>query len=328
VYTDAIRKFHLNDDGVNITITHLPTITDAENLHRRDYNAVSQIMPDGSQGITAFSGVFQPTMNLPFLNCVNIDASGYEVNNDFEQYYNHYHCATLPLYSESSNEMHNIFFGGIAQYYDDAGTLVQDNNVPFVTTIARVTRNSSGIMSEYKLPVEMPTYLGASAEFIPDKNIPQYENEVFRFDDFTSDSTLVGYIYGGIYSDGANIFFTNDGTQSSASNIIYKVFVVKNGVSQVHELNEQSTGTLKLRVYPNPNDGAFFVTFNLNSIVETHFSLYTAEGKKIDEGPLSNLSVGENYYERKIRNLDRGGTYIVSIKTPAEQAVQRIIIDP
>ncbi len=36
VYTNAIRKFTLQDDGTNLIITHLPTITDATNLHRRD----------------------------------------------------------------------------------------------------------------------------------------------------------------------------------------------------------------------------------------------------------------------------------------------------
>ena len=47
-----------------------------------------------------------------------------------------------------------FFFGGIAQYYDSLGILVQDNNVPFVKTIARVTRDASGTMAEYKLPIE------------------------------------------------------------------------------------------------------------------------------------------------------------------------------
>ena len=112
VYTDAIRKFNLSDDGTNITITHLPTITDANNLHRRDYNAVPQILPDGAEGITVFSGVFQPTIDLPFLNSVTIDSTAYSVNNSFQQFYNHYHCAVLPLYAAATNEMHSIFFRG------------------------------------------------------------------------------------------------------------------------------------------------------------------------------------------------------------------------
>lgn len=327
-YTNAIRKFNLIDDGTTVTITHLPTITDATNLHRRDYNAVPQILPNGAEGITAFSGVFQPTVDLPFLNCVNIDSNTYIVNNTFQQYYNHYHCAVLPLYSASNNEMHNVFFGGIAQYYDSLGVLVQDNNVPFVKTIARVTRNSSGTMAEYKLPVEMPSLLGAGAEFIPIQSVPQFSNEVLKLDDFTDDSTLVGYIYGGISSTAANIFFTNLGTQSSASSQIFKVYVIKNSAVGTHYLNEQSVGTLKMQAFPNPSDGDFIVKFHLNKIAETKISLYNVDGKKIEERVLTNLQIGENTFQRKIKNLDLGGTYIFTIETPYEKATQKIIIEP
>jgi hypothetical protein len=328
VYTDAIRKFNLSDNGTTIEITHLPTITDAANLHRRDYNAVPQILPNGAEGITAFSGVFQPTVDLPFLNCVNIDSATYTVNNNFQQYYNHYHCAVLPLYSSINNDMHNVFFGGIAQYYDSLGVLVQDNNVPFVKTIARVTRNSSGTMAEYKLPVEMPSLLGAGAEFIPIQSVPQYSNEVLKLDDFTFDSTLVGYIYGGISSTAANIFFTNTGTQSSASSQIFKVYVIKNSTVGIHDLNEQSIGTFNMQVFPNPSDGDFVVKFYLKKIADTKISLYSIDGKKIEERILNNLQIGENIFRRKIKNLNLGGTYILTIETPYEKATQKIIIEP
>ncbi|MBK9338535.1 MAG: hypothetical protein IPM98_19195 [Lewinellaceae bacterium] len=129
-YTDQIRSFLIFDNGTSLAAGHFPPATDPTNLHRRDYNVTAQIMPNGQEGLTAFSGVFQPTVDLPFLNCVNIDSSGYAVNNDFSQYYNHYHCAVLPLYSAQNNAMHTVFFGGIAQFYDSLGTLVQDNNVP------------------------------------------------------------------------------------------------------------------------------------------------------------------------------------------------------
>ncbi|MFM1829285.1 MAG: hypothetical protein RL624_1526 [Bacteroidota bacterium] len=327
-YTNAIRKFTLTDDGTTITITHLPSYTDATNLHRRDYNAESQILPNGTEGITMFSGVFQTTVDLPFLNSVTIDSNNYTVNNTFQQYYNHYHCAVLPLYSAINNQMHNVFFGGIAQYYDSTGILVQDNNVPFVKTIARVTRDASGALAEYKLPIEMPTLLGAGSEFIPNKNIPHYNNEVFKLDQITADSTLVGYIYGGISSTAANIFFTNDGTQSSASSQIFKVLLTINNTLSTHDLNEQSIGTIKMQVYPNPNDGDFVVKFNLTKIAETKISLYSIEGKKIEEKILNNLKIGENIYQRRIRNLDKGGVFILTIETPYEKATQKIIIEP
>jgi hypothetical protein len=327
VYTNAIRKFDITDDGINISINHHQSIIDSINLHRRDYNAVPQILPDGTEGITMFSGVFQKTADLPFLNCVNVDSANYTVNNAFQQYYNHYHCAVLPLYSAIKNEMHSVFFGGIAQYYDSAGVLVQDNNVPFVKTIARVTRNAQGSMAEYKLPIEMPNLLGASSEFIPIKNIPQYENEVLKLDDLVADTTLVGYIYGGISSTAPNIFFTNTGTQSSASSEIFKVYVIKNSTVGIHNLNEQSVGTLKAQVFPNPNDGDFTVKFTLDKVVDTKITLHTLDGKKIEEKLLTNLKVGENTFQKKIRNLVRGGTYWLTIETPYEKAVQKIVVN-
>lgn len=328
VYTDAIRKFNIADNGKTLLVTHLPTITDAANLHRRDYNAVPQILPNGAEGITAFSGVFQPTVDLPFLNCVNIDSITYSVNNTFQQYYNHYHCAVLPLYSASNNEMHNVFFGGIAQFYDNSGVLVQDNNVPFVNTIARVTRNSVGTMAEYKLPVEMPALLGAGAEFIPNQSVPQFNNEVLKLDDFTADSTLVGYIYGGISSTAANIFFTNTGTQSSASSQIFKVYVIKNSIVGGHNLNEQSIGTLKLQVFPNPNNGDFVVKFFLNKMAETKLSLYSIDGKIIEERILHDVQMGENTFQQIIKNTDLGRTYILTVETPYEKAALKIMIKP
>jgi hypothetical protein len=328
VYTDAIRKFNIADNGKTLVVTHLPTITDAINLHRRDYNAVPQILPNGEEGITAFSGVFQPTANLPFLNCVNIDSNTYTVNNTFQQYYNHYHCAVLPLYSAINNEMHNVFFGGIAQFYDISGVLVQDNNVPFVKTIARVTRNSMGVMAEYKLPVEMPALLGAGAEFIPNQRVPQSRNEVLKLDEFTSDSTLVGYIYGGISSTAANIFFTNTGTQSSASSQIFKVYVIKNAVVGIHDLNEQSIGTLKMQVFPNPNNGDFVVKFFLNKMAETKLSLLSLDGKIIEERILNDVQMGENIFQQKIKNPDAARIFIVKLETPYEKAVLKIMIKP
>jgi hypothetical protein len=328
VYTNAIRKFNINDDGTNISISHLTGHIDATNLHRRDYNAVAQILPNGNEGITAFSGVFQTTVDLPYLNCVNIDSSNYTVNNSFQQYYNHYHCAVLPLYSQSKNEMHNVFFGGIAQYYDTSGILVQDNNVPFVKTIARVSRTANGNMAEFKLPIEMPNYLGAGAEFISIKNIPHYNNEVIKLDELTKDSTLVGYIYGGIASTAKNIFFSNGANLSSATSQIFEVYVIKNAQSSLHNLNEQSIGTLKIMVMPNPNNGNFTAKFQLKENTTVTITLLSFDGKKIDEKLIENIEAGEYIYKNKLDNLENGGVYFLSIETPYEKAIQKIIIEP
>ncbi len=325
-YTDQIRKFNLLDNGTTITINHLAAITDTVNLHRRDYNVTAQIMPNGQEGLTAFSGVFQQAADLPFLNCVNIDSAGYSVNNAFTQYYNHYHCANIPLYSANKNEMNTVFFGGIAQYYDSLGVLVQNNSVPFVKTIARVARDASGNMAEYKLPIEMPLLLGAGSEFIPAENLPRYPNGVLKLDDLPNDTTLIGYIYGG--SSQPNIFFINDGTQSTANSQIFKVFLYKNTTSSNHYLNEQSKGTLKLVVHPNPNKGIFYAEYFLSKATEVKIALFDQSGKKIKMLTMPKQASGKQFFEQQVDGLDKGGIFFLSIETPYEEATQKIIIEP
>ena len=326
-YTNSIRKFSILDNGSSITIKHITSYADSINLHRRDYNAEPQILPNGEEGITMFSGVFQPIVDLPYLNSVTIDSQGYTMDNSFQQYYNHYHCAVLPMYSASNNEMHNIFFGGIAQYYDDLGVLVQDNNVPFVKTIARVTRDASGTLAEYKLPVEMPILLGAGAEFILNRNIPHYDNEVLKLDDIATDSTLVGYIYGGISSTERNIFFSNTGTQTIANSQIFKVYVIKNRTTDIDKLNEQSIGALHMQVFPNPNDGNFTINFHLSKMSEIKIIIQDIKGKFIENATIKNLKLGKNTYSKKLEGLVNGGVYFVTLNTGTEKVTQKIIVE-
>jgi hypothetical protein len=222
--------------------------------------------------------------------------------------------------------MHTIFFGGIAQFYDSLGILVQDNNVPFVRTIARVTRSSDGTMAEYKLPVDMPALLGASSEFIPLETLPAYANGVIRLDDLSVDTMLVGYIYGGIASSESNIFWINSGAESSASSQIFKVFVVKNAESAAHELNKQSTGTLRMQVFPNPNNGVFGVKFQMPEVVQVWLSISDVNGKIIDRELLKNLFPGENIVTRKLNNIKAGNAYLVTLETETEQATLKTII--
>lgn len=326
-YTNEIRKFIINDNGSSLSVTHRGVWRDTNNLHRRDYNVTPQIMPNGQEGLTAFSGVFQKNADLPFLNCVNIDSNGHTTNNSFSQYYNHYHCANIPLYSEYYSEMSTVFFGGIAQYYDNSGVLTQDNNVPFVNTIARVTRDVGGNMAEYKLPITMPSLLGAGSEFIPLTTISRYHNGVIKLDSLNADTTLVGYIFGGISSTAPNIFFSNTGTQSSASNQLFEVRIVKGNTYGIPELNKQSTGSLKLLVYPNPNDGVFKLSYTLNQTSNVSIQIFSTEGKLISESNLKNVSDGNHDFTERIEHIMESGIYLVQIKTDYESATQRIILN-
>jgi hypothetical protein len=327
-YSNQIRKFNIEDNGTILGINNISIITDSLNLHRRDYNALPQILPNHEQGITVFSGVFQQNADLPYLNSVTIDSININVNNNFNQYYNHYHCANIPMFSANENKMHNIFFGGIAQYYDSLGILVQDNNAPFVKTIARVSRDSLGNMAEYKLPIEMPAFLGAGSEFIYNEQIPTYANGVIKFDNLPNDSIVLGYIYGGINSNAKNIFWVNDGSQSAASANVFEVSLIKSNTTGFDQLNKQSNGTLKLSVFPNPNDGTFKASYFLTQNTNVHIILSDSKGNKIKELALNNQSKGEHLYQQRIKNLANGGVYYITLVTEYEKAFQKIIIEP
>ncbi len=325
-YTNQVHRFTIDDDGTNIVVTHLASFTDADVLHRRDLSAEAQILPNGEEGVTMFSGVFQTSANLPFLNPVTIDSNGYSQDNNFQQYYNHYQCPTIPLYSAGNNEMHTLFFGGMAQYYDDNGTLVQDDNVPFVKTIARVTRDANGNMAEYKLPIEMPGYLGAGAEFIPVKSIPHYPNEVLKLDDITGNNTLIGYIFGGINSTQPNIFFSNDSSLSSASSQLFKVYLNSTLSVASHQLNPQSTGILGMQVYPNPTNGVLKVDYKLKNTGNVILKITDINGRLIERKLLKNQVVGKNTYVHNLQKYPLGSVFFVTIQTPYETATQKIIL--
>ena len=325
-YTNAYLKFNIVDNGSTIQIINKQSVVDSSELHRRDYNVIPQITKNREEGVIAFSGVFQTQADIPYLNSVSIDSSGYYANPNFSQYYNHYHCATIPLYDSAKNEMHNLFFGGIAQYYDSAGILIQDNNAPFVKTIARVSRDANGNLAEYKLLNEMPGYLGAGAEFLINQNISTYKNDVIKLNKLNGDTMLLGYIFGGINSPSKNIFWINDGTQSTASNVFYKVLLTKSsGTSGI--LNKQSTNKLQLQIYPNPNEGKFHLVFNLESKQNIDITIYNENGKVVCERIITDAEIGENRYRIEENKLKQPGLYLIKLKIGNNEIVQKIIVE-
>lgn len=322
-YTNAIRPFTLEDDGNDITINHLNPYIDTLNLHRRDYNAEAQIMPDGSEGVTMFSGVFQVDADLPFLNSVNVIKEGYAVNNDFEQLYNHYHCPVLNVYSEEEHEMHSVFFGGLAQFYDDEdGNLVQDDQVPFVKTIARVSRDKDGVMTETKLALEMPSLLGTGAEFIPNLDFPHYRNGVFHLDSLGEEKQLIGYIYGGISSTAANIFFINDGTLSEASSQIFKVYISPKGIAKISDKSLSNV----FEVFPNPSNGIINIKWGEVNGEIVKLTVYDISGNAIPEQNVEHTESSKQTYLSQIRVDARAGLYFVKIETRSKTVVKQFVI--
>lgn len=278
IYSNEIRKFKVLDDGVNLSIYDYNAIHDTVNLHRRDYNMVPQFFPDGTLGFTAFTGVFDYD-DTPYLNTVDIAPSGYTVNNTFEQLLSQYHSAKLPIYDQQGNAMHTLFFGGLSQFsFDASGNLVEDANVPFVKTISKTTRFSDGSMQEVDLGyIEMPTLVGPGAEFIPVHD-SLYQDDILKLNDIPDTITLVGYIYGGIESSAPNIFDVNDGTQSFASNTIFKVYLNKSQTS-LDEIPVNGPAVIDLEVHPNPTVNDITVSLNTPDAGDVLIQIHNINGK-------------------------------------------------
>lgn len=277
-YTDEIRIFEIADDGSQLTLTNYQAWHDEAELHRRDYNMLPQIFPDGDYGYTIFSGVFRPDVDLPWLNTVDFQPDGYQVIADFEQLLNQYHTAHLPIYDSQYNAMHSLFFGGIGMYYPGPDlVLLQDSLVPFVKTISRVTRLADGAMSENLLEMEMPGYFGASAEFIPHPEAPLAGEGILDLSSLPQEKTLIGYIYGGIESTQSNIFMQFSGS-SEATGKIFKVYITR-GVSQTNYRLENPAAELIRSLYPNPASNRLTVGFELKQSVATFWEIIDSTGE-------------------------------------------------
>ena len=322
-YTDEIRTFKILDDGTSLSIVNYTAQNSTADLHRRDYNMSPQIFPNGEHGFTMFSGVFDPN-DLPYLNSVNITSSGYEVNNDFTQYLSQYHSAKIPVYDSTDKAMHTLFFGGMSQYtLDGTGNLVQDDNVPFVKTISKVTRLQDSTMQEIKLNIEMPTLLGAGAEFIPlsDTNIYLHK-EILKINKIPNQKTLIGHIVGGIESTAANIFFVNNGTQSSASSQVFAVYINKSTVG-LHEVALTGDNIFNLKLSPNPAVDNVLIDFFVPDNTPISVIIYNVIGEQVKTMSV-NQEIGQTSIQMDIKDLPTG-EYIVQIKGENYSGQQMLI---
>ncbi len=276
-YTNAIRRFRIVDDGSTLSIADFSQVVDTLELHRRDFNLVAQIFPDGSQGFTAFSGVFQYGANIPWLNTVDISATDYTVVPVFEQLLNQYHSAHMPVYSTADARMQTVFFGGIGRYYFDAnGTLIDDAEVPFTNTISTVLREADGSMEEYAIG-EMPALLGAGAEFIQNPLLPLIFGDILDLDAMVGDTVLAGHIVGGIQSSARNIFFLNTGTQSNASSRIFRVLLVRDNSTGVADAEDVASEPLSVV----SAEGSLLVSVDLPHAAMVELDLLDSSGRVV-----------------------------------------------
>ena len=325
-YTNAIQRFTISDDGTNIGVANWQITVDSLELHRRDYNLVPQVFPDGTFGYTAFSGVFQYDMDLPWLNTVDIVETGYQVVPGFNQYLNQYHTAHAALYDPMSKKMTTLFFGGIAQYYlNEQGDLVQDDNVPFVKTISAVSRDANGNITE-TIAGGMMDYLGTSAEFIPDPEHLQFAQGILDISEWEEGQVQeIGYIVGGIQSSEANIFFTNEGDQSEASARVFRVLAQRITTSTEATPRVTSAGYFQLKVHPNPASDRLNIYFHTHKNEWVQLALFDVQGKQVGPHFEGVLDANRHEFEWAVDSL-QSGTYFLRLQNQGEFVVEQMVV--
>jgi len=195
-----------------------------------------------------------------------------------------------------------------------------------VNTIARVTRDVNSKLSEHKLPIVMPTLLGAGAEFIPNTKNAHYTNEVFKLDSLTDDTKMMGYIYGGISSTQANISSINNGTQSSAGRQIFKVLLIKSKSTSIDKLNKTAASHLNLSIYPNPNEGLMNISFYLKKKENVTLSIYDSKGALIEQSILTEVRAGHNNLLKELKRIHVVGECIVEIETSSGRMSRKVMV--
>lgn len=245
VYTMQVRRFEIIDDGVNLNVNVLAPSDTQSYYRRRDLNVVPIIRRVNSQNafsLIAFAGVFTPDDDPGYWTVpVEITADGTpsmadpNLTETFKQGMNIYISSTLELFSESTNVINSILFGGITFEYFSNGRFLTDSEFPFTNQVTTINIDNQGKYKQFFLNTTYPLIksqnsnpgntllFGSGAYFIKANDSYFYENGVLNFDKINiGESIVAGYIVGGIQSTLPN---TNTITDSVASPYIFKVTI-------------------------------------------------------------------------------------------------------
>lgn len=324
-YTHEIRKFNIDDDGINLSVNNYSFLTDTDVFHRRDFNMVPQIYPNHERGFTVFGGVFRKNSDIPFLTPIDITSGAVQHIAGFNENLNQYTTASIPIYDSSANYMHTVFFGGLSLYTLDTVnmSLIQDTLVPFVSTISKMTRDSSGVLNESKMQENMPYLKGANAMFIPAAATPMIDGRILDLNAING-NRLVGYIAGGIHSDAPNVANLDPVGMSRPNAQLYEVYVDKT-VNEIPEITVINS-VIDLFIYPNPATENLNVNFTLKKEGSCEIKLYDVRGNLIRTLFSDKKISGSQHFVFSITGI-KAGTYFCHVKSGKSAKIVRVIID-
>ena len=323
-YTHRIKMFGIQDNGLQLSLTNYAEQIDTNVFHRRDFNLVPQIYPNGQQGFTAFGGVFQKQADLPFLTPIDITSDTVAHIASFNENLNQYTTASLPVYDSLNNYMHTIFFGGMSLYTFDTVTmtLVQDTMIPFVSTISRISRDPAGNLVESSLPQSMPGLLGTNAVFIRDVGVDAYDDRIINLNSI-SGTKRVGFVMGGIASDAPHVANLDPEGMSRPNAQVFEVSIDKS-TSDVQDV-EVKNRVNDLLLYPNPADDQFKITFSLTEKRWCSLALYTSEGRLVRDFFSGERLAGRQSFDCSLKNI-QDGVYFCKIRCGNSSRMIRLIV--
>ncbi len=270
-YTYQIRPFQIVDTGKNLSIHPSPQFALDPIYRRRDLNVVPVIKKLRNSlhpYFVAFGGVFTPGNNFGAWTVpIEIDVDGTSKSltlstpKPFAQGMNNYECANIGLYSEKTQDMYTIFFGGISFFYSinrgiysQDGSFCEDFDLGFTNDVTTIRIDEQGNYSQYlmsatfpPIPTDfgscpLPSYpitcsnvvtqrspvllFGASALFLPAPNLPLYPNSVIALDQLGDKPILLGYIVGGIKSSAVETCSAIGNVDTLPSSSIFSVTLI------------------------------------------------------------------------------------------------------
>ncbi|MEL6132786.1 MAG: hypothetical protein AAFR59_05410, partial [Bacteroidota bacterium] len=209
IYLDSVRTFYLKEDENSIALDKGSILYLSDNLppnqsqfHRRDLLVTPHIEAGGQAvGLSIFGGVFTPKEGRPYRNPIYLMGGvnpSYTLDKNFTQLSNIYSAANVRLYSSKKDEMYTTVLGGMG----DTTKAYNDDFTRLILTLIRnnQTRKTSSVLNQDPLPA----YLGSEAIFVPAQGLPMFRENygVIDFDALPEGNTLLGYMYGGILSQG------------------------------------------------------------------------------------------------------------------------------
>lgn len=166
-----------------------------------------------------------------YRNPILISGVGQTQISSYQQYFSQYSAPRIGMFSPSTGAMDSIFLGGLSLYNVNfaTGQLMENAELPFVDDVTAFVQQPNGAGQEYEMPSQLPGLFGAESRFFPAAGLPQYANGVLNLDQLLTQTTTLGYMYGGIVLTVGNT--TNEAVQTMASNAIFKITLVPNTVA-------------------------------------------------------------------------------------------------